>query len=315
MKKDTEDYLLSYIRKENNIVHISGILPKFEESEVSSVIIPRNVGSSVVTGIEPYLLNSNSFAKCIKSIDFPDTIRYVGSYSFFKAGIKKLKLPAMVNEIGDSAFSCSDIEEVTFLGDHLKILDSSVFCTCKHLKKINLPNELRYISEYCFNGCINLENIVIPPKVIAIKQRAFSYSGIKNIVFEGPVPLQIHPSAFNSRGNRTAYVKKEYLSDYLNSERINKFFKNILPLESLQIELEYEGNKAIVLPKLDSNNENSYTGELIIPESIFIDGRKRKIVGIDQFAFFDCKLKKLVIPKNLNIDNAIIDGGIEIIRK
>jgi hypothetical protein len=38
-------------------------------------------------------------------------------------------------------------------------------------------------------------------------------------------------------------------------------------------------------------------------------------VGVNQFAFFDCKLKKLVIPKSLNIDNVIIDEGIEIIRK
>ena len=53
----------------------------------------------------------------------------------------------------------------------------------------------------------------------------------------------------------------------------------------------------------------------MISSSIFIDGRKRKIIGVDQFAFFDCKLKKLTLPKSINIDNAIIDKGIEIIRK
>lgn len=182
-------------------------------------------------------------------------------------------------------------ERVTFLGDYLKILDSSILSSCKSLKIINLPKELRYIGEYCFYNCINLKNIIIPSKVIEIKLKAFYNSGVNEVIFEGPVPLQIHPTAFNSHGNRTAYVKKEYLTDYLNSERINKFFKNILPLESRQIELKYDGSKAIVLPKPDNNNENSYTGELIIPESIFIDGRKRKIVGVDQFAFFDCKLK------------------------
>lgn len=305
--------IVSYNKKENNVVYISRIMPKLKESV--SIIIPRNVGSYVVTGIEPHLLNSNSFAKYIKSIDFPDTIRYIGSYSFFGLGIKTLEIPPMVNEIGDSAFSCSEVERVTFLGDYLKMLDSSIFSSCESLKIINLPKELRYIGEYCFHNCINLKNIIIPSKVINIKLKAFFNSGINEVIFEGPVPLQIHPTAFNSQGNRTAYVKKEYLSDYLNSERINKFFKNILPLESRQIELKYEGSKAIVLPKLDSNNENSYIDELIIPESIFIDGRKRKIIGVDQFAFFDCKLKKLTLPKSINIDNAIIDKGIEIIRK
>lgn len=309
-----ENCIIGYEKKENNVVHISRIMPKLEESEVN-VIIPRNIGSYVVTGIEPHLLNSNSFAKYIKSIDFPDTIRYIGAYSFFGSGIKTLEIPPMVNEIGESAFSCSDVERVTFQGDYFKILDSLIFCSCESLRIINLPKDLRYIGEYCFHNCINLKNIIIPSKVINIKLKAFYNSGINEVIFEGPVPLQIHPTAFNSHGNRTAYVKKEYLSDYLKSERINKFFKNILPLESRQIELKYEGSRAIVLPKIDSNNENSYIDELIIPESIFIDGRKRKIIGVDQFAFFDCKLKKLTLPKSINIDNAIIDEGIEIIRK
>lgn len=315
MEKDTKNYLLSYNKKENSIAHISGIIPKFEESVVISIIIPRNVGSCVVTGIEPHLLSSNSFAKCIKSINFPDTIRYIGSYSFFGSGIKTLEIPSKVNEIGDSAFSCSEVERVTFLGDYLKILDSSIFCSCESLKIINLPKELRYIGEYCFHNCINLKNIIIPSKVIKIKLKAFYNSGVDEVIFEGPVPLQIHPTAFNSQGNRTAYVKKEYLSDYLNSERINKFFKNILPIESKQLEFSYYGSKAVIVPKIGNNNENIYTGELIIPESIFIEGRRRQIVGVDQFAFFDCSLERLIIPKKLNIDNAIIDKNIEIIRK
>lgn len=313
-----ENYVLNYTRinRETNVIIVSGITPNLSNpAELLNVVIPRNLGPSTVIGIGSHLLKSEIFAMRIKSIEFPDTIRSIGPYSFFGAGIKKLVLPAAVNEIGDSAFSCSEVEEVIFQGDNLRELDSAVFCSCESLKSISLPKELRYIGEYCFNRCLGLKEITIPSKIIRIGMKAFTGSGLKTVIFEGPVPLQVHPEAFSSKTNMTAYVKKEYLESYKNSDRINKFFKDILPLESRQLELECKGGKAIVLPKLGENNENMYTGELDIPESIYIGGIKRKIIGIDQFAFFDCSLRKIVIPKNLDIENIIFDSNIEIERK
>lgn len=315
-----ENYVLNYRRvdRETSVVAISGITTNLSNpTETLDVVIPRQLGSNsnIIIGIDSHFLKSESLAKKIKSIKFPETIRYIGPYSFFSAGIKRLVLPASVTRVGDSAFSCSEVEKVIFEGDNLKELDTAAFCDCESLESISLPKELRYIGEFCFNRCLRLKEITIPSKIIKIGMKVFTGSGLKSVIFDGPVPLQVHSEAFSSKVNMTAYVRKEYLKDYQTSEKINKFFKDILPLESRQLELECKGRKAIVLPKLGKNNENVYTGELEIPEFIHIGGIKRKIVGIDQFAFFDCDLRKVVIPRNLNIDNIIVSNNIEIERK
>lgn len=317
---ENKNYVLNYRRidKKTCATVVSGIMPNLTNSpctEPINIVVPRKLNSNIVIGIDSHFIKSESFAMRINSIEFPETIREIGSYSFFKAGIKKLILPAAVSKVSDSAFSCSKVEEVIFQGDNLKELDSAIFCSCESLRSINLPKELRYIGEYCFNRCLSLEEITIPAKIIRIGMNAFTGSGLKTVIFEGPVPLQVNPKAFSLKKDMVAYVKKEYLKDYQKSDKINKFFKDILPLDSKQLELECKGTKAIVLPKIGEDNENKYAGELIIPESIFINGIRRKIIGVDQFAFFDCNLKRITISKNLNIDNAVIDHNIEIIRK
>ena len=206
------------------------------------------------------------------------------------------------------------MKEVSFSkSSELESLESFVFGGCTLLSYIDLPKNLKSIYSSCFYQCYGLKHIIIPPKVNRIGVDAFKGTKLNSVVFEGPVPnISIYSFPGN---NKTAYVKKEYLNDYRNTTAIRARFANILPIESLQLEFELIGSKAKILPKINNNYENSYCGELEIPDFIIFDSRRYEVTKVDRFAFFSSRLIKLIIPKNLNLYDVLFDQDIEIERR
>lgn len=106
----------------------------------------------------------------LEKIVFPDTLKKIGSYAFFKSttNIKKLELPDSIEEIGENAFALR------------------LFFPDKGFKKIRLPKKLRRIGElafasqamtsitipenvesmegYIFEDCVLLEKVIIKSK-------------------------------------------------------------------------------------------------------------------------------------------------------
>lgn len=305
-----------YRKFPNKESSIYGVTSKF--SDIVKLTIPERINDLTVTRINNPNLNSKLVSGfTVEVLTLPDTIKDIGAESFVGISINKIEFPTSLKLLGRYAFyGCGKLREVFFSkSSELESLESFVFGQCILLSYIDLPKNLKNIHSSCFYHCYKLKHIVIPPKVNRIDVGAFKGTKLNSVVFEGPVPKYISIDSFPGN-NKTAYVKKEYLNDYRNTTAIRARFANILPIESLQLEFEIIGSKAIVLPKISEEGDNNlYHGELYIPDSIFIKGRKIKIIGVDQFAFFDSKLTKLIIPKDLNLDNVLLDRDIEIERK
>ncbi len=299
--------------KESCIVSVTS---KF--SDIVKLTIPERINDLTVTRINPDIdskLVSGLFT--VEVLTLPDTIKDIGAESFVGISINKIEFPTSLKLLGRYAFyGCSKLKEVSFSNSfNLESLESFVFGQCILLSYIDLPKNLKNIHSSCFYHCHKLKHIVIPPKVNKIDVDAFKGTLLNSVVFEGPVPKYISIDSFPGN-NKTAYVKKEYLNDYRNTTAIRARFTNILPIESLQLEFEtIGGSKAKILPKINNDNENSYCGELEIPDFIVFDNRRYKVTGVDQFAFFDSRLTKLIIPKDLNLYNVLLDQDIEIERR
>lgn len=252
----------------------------------------------------------------VEVLTLPNTIKDIGANSFVGLSINKIELPISLKLLGRYAFyGCNKLKEVLFSKlSKLGILEPFTFGGCILLSSIDLPENLKSIRSCCFYHCYSLKHIIIPPKVNNIEIGAFKGTKLNSVVFEGPVPRYISIDAFPSN-NKTAYVKKEYLNDYRNTTAIRARFANILPIESLQLEFEIVDGKAKILPKINEDNENDYCGELEIPDFIIFNNRRYKVTRVDQFAFFNSKLTRLVIPKELNLYNVLFDQDIEIERR
>lgn len=297
--------------KESCIISVTS---KF--SDIVKLTIPERINDLTVTRIDPDLDSRLVSGFTVEILTLPDTIKDIGADSFVGILIDKIEFPTSLKLLGRYAFyGCSKLKEVSFSkSSELESLDSFVFGQCILLSYIDLPKNLKSIHSSCFYQCYKLRHIVIPPKVNRIDVYAFRGTKLNSVVFEGPVPKFISVDSFPGN-NKTAYVKKEYLNDYRNTTEIRARFANILPIESLQLEFEIIGSKAKILPKINNDNENSYCGELEIPDFIIFDNRRYKVTRVDQFAFFDSKLTKLIIPKDLNLYNVLLDQGIEIERR
>lgn len=293
---------------------IVSVISKF--SDIVELTIPERINDLTVTRINPDLYSKIERGFTVEVLTLPNTIKDIGAESFVGISISKIEFPTSLKLLGRYAFyGCSKLKEVSFSkSSELESLESFVFGQCILLSYIDLPKNLKIIHSSCFYQCYRLKHIVIPPKVNKIDVGAFKGTKLNSVVFEGPVPKYISIDSFPGN-NKTAYVKKEYLNDYRNTTAIRARFANILPIESLQLEFEIIGSKAKILPKINNDNENSYCGELEIPDFIIFDSRRYKVTGVDQFAFFDSKLTKLIIPKDLNLYNVLLDQDIEIERR
>lgn len=297
--------------KESCIVSVTS---KFSDKVI--LIIPERINDLTVTRIDPDLGSNLVSGFTVEFLTLPDTIKDIGADSFVGASINKVEFPTSLKLLGMYAFyGCSKLKEVFFpKSSELESLESFVFGGCTLLSYVDLPKNLKSIHSSCFYQCYGLKHIIIPPKVNRIDVDAFKGTKLNSVVFEGPVPKYISIHSFPGN-NKTAYVRREYLNDYRNTTVIRARFANILPIESLQLEFEIIGSKAKILPKINNNNENDYCGELEIPDFIIFDNRRYKVTMVDQFAFIDSKLTKLIIPKDLNLYNILLDRDIEIERR
>ncbi len=131
-------------------------------SQVRSIIIAEGL----------YDIPSDAFG--IRSYRDPATGAYTEVEYFH---VSNVSIPASVCTIGFNAFRAMHNDEgyLTFTfaeGSNLLRLEDGCFGNTS-IRSIQLPESLREIGSYCFDGCDRLESIVIPARVESIDRRAF----------------------------------------------------------------------------------------------------------------------------------------------
>ena len=130
-----------------------------------------------------------SIDKChnyTKDIKIPNEIKgykvhRLGSKLFRKSNIETIDFGTSVANIGFATFArCNSLKKV-IIPDNVKWLSESSFANCKNLDEVIIKGATN-ICENAFYGCSNLKNIEIPNSVLYIHDNAFKNSN--NIVFK-----------------------------------------------------------------------------------------------------------------------------------
>ncbi len=146
---------------------VNNAIPSYQFDDkwaITKVTLPKNI-----VRIE----NSAFSSSGITEITFPETVEYIGKYSF--AGCKSLNtvtLPNSVTNINDYCFeNCSNLREVK-LSESLTYIPYSSFPYCD-IRELTLPSSITSVGQNSFCGNTNLEKINFSENLIEIGRNAF----------------------------------------------------------------------------------------------------------------------------------------------
>ena len=309
-------------------------------TKLESVIIP-----SSVTTIESYAFDScrelsyltfgdnsslteikySAFMNCtsLSEINLPSGVETIGDQAFYGALLQKVSLSPALKEIGNNAFTDSDIKEIVIPSTVTKI-GSSAFYGCIYLKtvifeensqlvelgesafyntgitEIHLPDGVKRIEANTFNACYNLQSITFSDTLEYIGDCAFAqhYDSSKPIYIWIPNTVRkVEESAFSGvwyiyceAGEKPAGWHDNWHSNG-NIAAIYWNVSNIYENDTFKYFIS-DGEATIIKYLKDETN-------VIIPDNIVIDNNTYPIKHIGDSVFAGKILETISLPKSL----------------
>lgn len=300
-------------------------------------VIPKNL-----TEIPSGFYKDNNL---LKSITVPEHIKAIRQGAFENCrSLKKIVIGSNVRIIEDDAFkNCTELEIIEFKNKEKISLGNNVFYDCKKLKFISLPDTVKEAGIGVFNGCENLESVVLPNNRNFDSLEASFFADCKKLSSvmyfdkENNKIIEGLPDNIKNIGTGAFY-------ECINLKQLN--FNNVKIIQTTaflksgikSVELKSVEN---IFPSTFSNCEN--LEKVIAPKlkhiytAAFSDCPKlinveigNDVKKIDPFAFFNCGFSEFNIPDSLeevgdcaflkcmhltnfkinNNENFIIDNGV-----
>lgn len=156
-------------------------------------------------------------------IQIPSGVETIGGNCFYSSElVHKVVLPSSVTSVMGYAFFNSTLREIN-LGGRLEKLGDFVFDS-SDLKKIKLPESLKFIGAGCFENCVSLKHIEIPSKVKKLPESCFESSGLESIVLN---------SGLRSIGNK-CFKDCNHLKEIRLPKTIKRLGQDCLYCKNLQ---------------------------------------------------------------------------------
>ena len=318
---------------------------EYSNEYTGSITIP----SSVIYNGNTYSVTSignEAFNGCtgLTSVTIGNSVTSIGEYAFCACrGLTEITIPNSVTSIGEDAFSSTawynnQADGVIYInnvlyeykgtmpeGTSISIKDGTVsispsaFSWCTGLTSITIPNSVVSIGDYAFSYCIGLTSVTIGNSVTSIGAEAFYYCDRIAVVnshnttapqgapFEKVVKqsaiLNVPSSALASYQSTDGWkdfanICEMAINGYYDFD-VDGIYYRIISLTDLTVE---------VVAKDDTYN--SYTGDVVIPETVSYRNREFNVISIGAMAFSrSVGLTSITIPQTVtSIGNSAFNG-------
>lgn len=234
-------------------------------------------------------IGDGAFMNCrnLYQVLLPATVTKIGNRAFlncFNINGQRIKY---VSSIGDDAFAnCTSLNHFMVDGG-LVTLGKRAFSGCKLLPSIDLGNELTAIGDSAFINCTGLNSVTMGYATQTVGVGAFAQcNNIKSFTCRADNPPAVGDETCFASFQEQATLKVGYFATlrYQTAE----YWKEFKTIETFNdgidgIYYQIDGDQATVTYR--DKNYNSYSGDVVIPESFENDGMTYHVVAIGDNAF------------------------------
>jgi hypothetical protein len=104
----------------------------------------------------------------------PECVTWIGGAAFgYNNHLVTAELPTTIKELHSTFWGCTRLEKIN-LPENLTYISAYMFTDCSSLKSIEIPSGVTNMGESVFRGCSSLESIVLPDNISFIGDLAFS---------------------------------------------------------------------------------------------------------------------------------------------
>ncbi len=245
-------------------------------------------------------IGENVFNGCrsLETINLPNTIETIGDAAFTNSGLVSFSFPSKLKLIGAHAFEdCNKLKNVSPIPEGVTVIPSFLFNRCKKLEDIKIPNTLTKIKEKAFAETKSLKiKFPFQDGLIHLGNGAFTGSAIEEAILPNSVK-EIGDEVFSLCKN----LKKTKFTTHSEVTAIPKKMYFKCPLQNLDLK-DYPNVEVIKMGalRLDYTNTSLFSDHTL-------DLRGTSIKRIDSYAFYNSKVKKLILPKS--ISSAFLNYG------
>lgn len=162
------------------------------------------------------------------NLSLPDGVTDIEEYAFSLSGFKgELVLPKNLKTIGDLAFCQCSFSGSLHLPSTLLSIGEKAFYYNKQLTgTVEIPEKITSIKSSAFEGCSQIEGLVLPANMETINSSAFEDCfNIGSIVCKGAEPAYVKSGAFDGvpKDNFTVEVPESAVAQYQTAVGWNEF--------------------------------------------------------------------------------------------
>ena len=265
----------------------------------------------------------------LNSIDIPASVTSIGMSAFDGCtGLTGVVIPNSVTSIGTYAFDgCAGLTSVT-LPNSITAISDGLFQDCIALANVIIPNTVKSIGYNAFRDCVALARIAIPGSVNSIESQAFqgctslkdvyslisyyydNYTGEREGLSMGYYVFELEDDNY---ADRTLHVLPGYSRWYQQDGQWSAYFGNIVEMSDFEADgIRYKviGDGEVAVTYKGYSEEDKYSGDIVIPETVTDLGITYRVTAISNGAFEDCRsLTSVTLPSSITtIGNCAFDG-------
>ncbi|MBQ4008984.1 MAG: leucine-rich repeat protein, partial [Muribaculaceae bacterium] len=254
----------------------------------------------------------------VDNLVIPEGVVSIKASTFINCtNLRKITFPSTLTEIGIQAFmGCVNLTDFT-LPASLKAIHIEAFRDCASLTCVSIPSAVNHVGDAALINCTGLKRLGIGGAVTLIGASAFkNCSALEYICcdIQNIANTTLRTTVFSGINTSTCKLRvpRDKVEDYKQADQWKDFInigENYTKINGLYYSVNANNvNTATLVPENTTGaGYTSLKGNIIVPETVTIDGYQLAVSAIGSKAFYMCpNITSVTLPASLTRINTYV---------